>query len=177
VDRGPRAGPDARLLCARAARRGAQVAAVATARKRATLFWCLLTREQHYAFGQPSLARRKIRRLKLAAGAPSRKGQVPAGHGLRNKQIRDAERALAIQAENALPAHDRRPGSNAAGEGGRERDTGTRIKTALEGPSRAADHKSLTSALRSVNHSRPPPHSHRSRHTTSPLDAMNGRAS
>jgi transposase len=54
-----------------------------------------------YAFGQPSLAHRKIRRLELAAGAPSRKGQVPAGHGLRNKQIRDAERALAIQAENA----------------------------------------------------------------------------
>jgi transposase len=83
------------------ARRGAQVAAVATARKLAHLFWCLLTREQDYAFGQPSLARRKLRRLELAAGAPSRKGQVPAGHGLRNKQIRDAERALAIQAENA----------------------------------------------------------------------------
>jgi transposase len=83
------------------ARRGAQVAAVATARKLANLFWCLLTREQDYAFGQPSLAHRKIRRLELAAGAPSRKGQVPAGHGLRNKQIRDAERALAIQAENA----------------------------------------------------------------------------
>jgi transposase len=83
------------------ARRGVQVAAVATARKLANLFWCLLTREQDYAFGQPSLARRKIRRLELAAGAPSRKGQVPAGHGLRNTQIRDAERALAIQAENA----------------------------------------------------------------------------
>jgi transposase len=74
------------------ARRGAQVA---------NLFWCLLTREQDYAFGQPSLTRRKVRRLELAAGAPSRKGQVPPGQGLRNKQIRDAERALALQAENA----------------------------------------------------------------------------
>jgi len=83
------------------ARRGAQVAAVATARKLASLFWCLLTREQDYAFGQPSLTRRKVRKLELAAGAPSRKGQVRAGDGLRNKQIRDAERALAAQAEDA----------------------------------------------------------------------------
>jgi transposase len=83
------------------ARRGAQVAAVAAARKLAHLFWCLLTREQDYAFAQPSLTRRKIRRLELATGAPSRKGQVPAGQGLRNKQIREAERALAAQAEQA----------------------------------------------------------------------------
>jgi transposase len=83
------------------ARRGAQVAAVATARKLAHLFWCLLTREQDYAFAQPTLTRKKIRRLELAAGAPSRKGQVPPGQGLRNKQIRDAERALAAQAEDA----------------------------------------------------------------------------
>jgi transposase len=63
------------------ARRGAQVAAVATARKLAHLFWCLLTREQDYAFGQPSLTRKKIRALELAAGAPSRKGQIRPGHG------------------------------------------------------------------------------------------------
>jgi len=83
------------------ARRGPQVAAVATARKLASLFWCLLTREQDYAYGQPSLARRKVRQLELAAGAPSRKGQVRAGAGDRNKNIRDAERALALQAEDA----------------------------------------------------------------------------
>jgi transposase len=83
------------------ARRGAQVAAVATARKLASLCWCLLTREQDYAFGQPTLTRKKIRRLELAAGAPSRKGQVRPGDGLRKKSIRDAERALALQAEDA----------------------------------------------------------------------------
>src|SRR4051812_44015611 len=83
------------------ARRGAQVAAVATARKLAGLFWALLTREQDYAYGQPSLARHKIRRLELAAGAPSRKGQVRPGDGARNPAIRNAERALAQQAENA----------------------------------------------------------------------------
>ena len=68
------------------ARRGAQVAAVATARKLASLFWCLLTREQDYAYGQPSLTRHKIRKLELAAGAPSRKGQVRPGDGLRNSR-------------------------------------------------------------------------------------------
>jgi hypothetical protein len=52
-------------------------------------------------FGQPSLTRRKIRRLERAAGAPSRKGQIRPGDGARNKQIRNAERALAAQAEDA----------------------------------------------------------------------------
>jgi transposase len=82
-------------------RRGAQVAAVATARELAHLFWWLLTRQQDYAFAQPSLTPRKIRRLELAAGVPSRKGQIPPGKGLRNQQLREAERALALQAENA----------------------------------------------------------------------------
>ena len=80
---GPRARADAAFYERVRARRGAQVAAVATARKLASLFWCLLTREQDYAFGQPSLTRRKVRKLEL------------------NKQIRDAERALAAQAEDA----------------------------------------------------------------------------
>jgi transposase len=83
------------------ARRGAQIAAVATARKLAGLFWALLTRQQDYAYGQPSLARHKIRRLELTAGAPSRKGQVRPGDGARNPATRNAERALAQQAENA----------------------------------------------------------------------------
>jgi transposase len=36
------------------ARRGAQIALVATARKLCVLFWHLLTNEQDYAFGRPS---------------------------------------------------------------------------------------------------------------------------
>jgi len=35
------------------ARRGHQVAIVAAARKLACPFWCLLTREQDYAYAQP----------------------------------------------------------------------------------------------------------------------------
>lgn len=83
------------------ARRGAQVAVVATARKLASLFWCLLAREQDYAYGQPSKTAKKIRQLELTAGAPSRKGQVRAGHGTRRREIIEAERAAALQAEIA----------------------------------------------------------------------------
>jgi transposase len=39
------------------------------------LFWHLLTDEEDYAFGRPSLQRHKLRRLELIAGDPSRRGQ------------------------------------------------------------------------------------------------------
>ena len=58
------------------ARRGHQVAIVAAARKLACLFWCLLTREEDYAYAQPSLTDKKMRRLELTAGAPQRQGQA-----------------------------------------------------------------------------------------------------
>ena len=45
------------------ARRGAQIALVATARKLGVLFWHLLTREEDYAFERPTLTRRKLRGL------------------------------------------------------------------------------------------------------------------
>jgi transposase len=51
-------------------RKGAQIAAVAVARKLVVLCWHLLTKDEDYAFGRPSLARQKIRRLEVAAGAP-----------------------------------------------------------------------------------------------------------
>ena len=52
------------------ARRGHGKAIVATARKLAVLFWCMLTRDQDYAHQQPSLTRKKLRRLEITAGAP-----------------------------------------------------------------------------------------------------------
>jgi transposase len=61
---------------------------VASARKLACLFWCLLTREQDYAHQQPSLTRKKIRRLELAAGAPRHQGQP--GVWAVNKAMRQA---------------------------------------------------------------------------------------
>src|SRR3954468_9147666 len=51
-------------------RRGHQVAIIAAARKLACLFWVLLRRGEDYAFGQPSLTAKKLRRLELTAGAP-----------------------------------------------------------------------------------------------------------
>jgi transposase len=81
------------------ARRGHQVAVVAAARKLACLLWCLLAREEDYAYAQPSLTARKLRRLELAAGAESRRGRKS---GLPAKAaMREAERQLAAQAEAA----------------------------------------------------------------------------
>jgi transposase len=80
-------------------RRRHQVAIVATARKLACLFWCLLTREEDYAYSQPSLTKKKLRRLELAAGAP--KGKVKPGTWAVNKAMREAERELARQGEVA----------------------------------------------------------------------------
>ena len=83
------------------ARRGSQVAAVATARKLAVLFWHLLTREEGYAFGRPSMTRQKLRALELRAGARPQKGRQTEGGPLRNPAIRAAERRLSEQGEIA----------------------------------------------------------------------------
>ena len=71
--------------------------------------------------------------------------------------MREAELELARQAEISYKrmVTDQQAGAPAR-ESGRGRDTGARINKALEGQSRAADHKLLTSALRFVSHPRPP---------------------
>jgi transposase len=81
------------------ARRGHQVAIVATARKLACLFWCLLTREEDYAYAQPSLTKKKLRRLELTAGAE--RGKLKPGIWATNKALGKAERELGQQAEVA----------------------------------------------------------------------------
>ena len=80
-------------------RRGHQVAIVASARKLAVLFWHLLTKQEDYAYAQPSLTKKKLRRLELLAGAP--KGKVKPGIWATNKAMRQAEQELAQQAERA----------------------------------------------------------------------------
>jgi transposase len=82
------------------ARRGHQVAVVAAARKLACLFWCLLTREQSYAYQQPSLTHKKLRLLEIRAGAQTLKGTNTGTWATRQK-LRAAERELASQAEAA----------------------------------------------------------------------------
>lgn len=80
-------------------RRGHQVAITAAARKLACLFWCMLTRGEDYAYAQPSLTQKKLRRLELLAGHP--KGKVKRGTWSTNAAMRKAERALAAQGEAA----------------------------------------------------------------------------
>jgi transposase len=82
------------------ARRGHQAAIVAVARKLACLCWCMLTGGEDYAYAQPSLTAKKIRRAEIRAGAPKRKG-VKRGTWAVNKAMRSAERELALQAEVA----------------------------------------------------------------------------
>jgi len=79
-------------------RRGHGKAIVASARKLAVLFWCMLTRGEDYAHQQPSLTAKKLRKLELKAGAP-RRTKAAAGISSVNRAMREAERELAEQAE------------------------------------------------------------------------------
>jgi hypothetical protein len=116
------------------ARRGHQIAVVASARKLACLFWCLLTREEQYAHQQPSLTAKKLRRLELTAGA-KRYDTKAAGVWSTNQAMREAERKLAMAAEASYVRMGRRLASNCAtkGRSGRERDTGARITRPSKG--------------------------------------------
>ena len=80
------------------ARRGHGKAIVATARKLAILFWCMLTRSEDYAHQQPSLTKKTLRRLEITAGAP-KNTRHGAAIWSTNDLLRTAERELAQQAE------------------------------------------------------------------------------
>jgi transposase len=85
-----------------AARRGKGRATVAVARKLVVLFWHLLTKDEDYAFGRPTLTRRKLRQLELRAGAERRRGGGRRKAGvptLKEQSKREVE--LARQAETA----------------------------------------------------------------------------
>lgn len=90
-------------------RRGFQKAIVATARKMTVLAWHLITKDQDYAFARPSLVQHKRRKLELAAGAPSRRGNHRLPRAAYNdRQRRTEERAEVERAEHAyrvLVAH------------------------------------------------------------------------
>jgi hypothetical protein len=85
------------------ARRGNQIAIVAVARKLAVLFWHLLTRGEDYAFGRPSLTRKKLRALELRAGAQRHPGRrdLPTKNTYSQRAHRARERELSEQAELA----------------------------------------------------------------------------
>jgi transposase len=81
------------------ARKGSQVAAVAAARKLACLAWQLPAKEEDYACAQPSRVRAKLRRVELDAGAPPLATRHGGQRISASRAERDAERALAQQAE------------------------------------------------------------------------------
>jgi transposase len=114
------AGPLRAFFLRVRAKRGAQVAAVATARKLAVLAWHLLTKAQDYAWARPSLTAQKLRALELQAGAPPRRGRRGPAHAYNLKEVRARERALSAQAEQAYTQlvarwQTRRPRTTGAG--------------------------------------------------------------
>src|SRR3974390_2660991 len=92
------------------ARRGHGKAIVASARKLAVLFWCMLTRSEDCAHQQPSLTAKKLRKLDLKAGAP-RHTEAAAGVWSGNRAIRHAERQLRRASRGLLQAAGPRPAS------------------------------------------------------------------
>lgn len=83
------------------ARRGANVATVAVARKLVVLFWHMLTKDEEYAYGRPSLTAEKRRRVELTAGAPSARGKRNGGRVYGSTEQRLREQQVAVNAERA----------------------------------------------------------------------------
>jgi transposase len=77
------------------ARRGQQVAVVATARKIAVLVWHLLSKGEDYAFGRPALHQAKLRQMEIKAGMLSKRGGNAPGRArdYNIKSLRDVEGA------------------------------------------------------------------------------------
>jgi len=93
-------------------RRGPQVAAVATARKLATLAWHMLSRGEDYRWSPVELTRTKIRELETAAGIPPARIRRP---GAAQRRSHDREvLAEAEQGYRALVTERTRSGAVAA---------------------------------------------------------------
>ena len=109
------------------ARRGHSVAVVAAARKLACLFWCLLTREEDYAYAQPSLDQEE------AAPARAHRRRAPL-HAQGRRHLARQRRGPPGRARARPPSRGRlraqraRLARRTGVEDGRERDTGARIK-------------------------------------------------
>jgi transposase len=83
------------------ARRGMQIAVVATARKLTCLCWTMIERGEDYTFARPSLTEKKLRALELRAGMPSHRGRKGTTGAYSLKAVRQRERELAEQGERA----------------------------------------------------------------------------
>ncbi len=136
------------------ARRGMQIAVVATARKLAVLCWHIITKGEDYAFARPSLTAKKLRALELKAGKPSRRGQKGTAAAYSLKDVRAREKALAEQAERSytqLVADWQAQG--AARRLGVAATNGARLSTPSNGATAARQASAPEPALRSgVDH-------------------------
>jgi transposase len=84
------------------ARRGHQIAAVAVARKLATLCWHMLTKGEDYRWARPSLVAHKRRAMELGAGQPQKKGNKRgASYAYNVKELRQREARIAEHAEKS----------------------------------------------------------------------------
>jgi transposase len=84
-----------------AARRGANIATVAVARKLVVLVWQLLTKREDYAFKRPAALAEKLRTLELTAGAERRQGRRQGARVRVSAERRKLDKQLAEQAELA----------------------------------------------------------------------------
>lgn len=83
------------------AKKGVNVAAVATARKIATLIWHLLTKDRPYDWARPAFVAMKMRRLELRTGVPREHGKAGPGRDYWIKELRHREMQLVANAEAA----------------------------------------------------------------------------
>jgi hypothetical protein len=84
-----------------AARRGANIATVAVARKLVVLAWQLLTKREDYAFKRPAALAEKIRTLELAGGAERRQDRRDGARVRVSAERRKLDKQFAEQAERA----------------------------------------------------------------------------
>jgi len=92
------AGPLRAFFLRVRARRGGQIAVVATARKLAVLTWHLLTKQEDYAWGRPALYAKKLRALELKSGRTAKRGRKGVAAAYSIKALRDREKQRAMQA-------------------------------------------------------------------------------
>jgi hypothetical protein len=137
------------------ARRGIQIAIVATARKLVCLCWTMIERGEDYAFARQSLTDKKLRALELRAGMPARRGQKGNAANYSLKDVRRRELELAAQAEHAYRQQVADWQARGPGKPGVAAANGTRLSRPSAG--QAARQASVPEpALRSgVDHAHP----------------------
>ena len=151
------------------ARRGPQIAATATARKLAVLFWHLLTREQDYAFARPAMTRNKIRQLELLAGAPPQKGRKGIAGGKSKKPSSRPSANSPAKPKPPIDAWSATGNPPARQKWVRARHRGAHLKGPQRAKPRGRLNEAPTPALRSVSHPHPTALSQRVA-TVQPLD-------